>query len=92
MDPNFNPPECYKKKDANGKYIEKANDCMTKCNFLPNCTAVCTNLVKQQVLYRDKPEEVTLTEWIALKEKQRKDKVNARLDGLTYERDPEISE
>jgi hypothetical protein len=58
MDPNFNPPECYKKKDANGKYIEKADDCMTKCNFLPNCTAVCTNLVKRQVLYRDKPEEV----------------------------------
>ena len=47
---------------------------------------------KRESILRDKPDDVTLTEWIALKEKQRKDKVNARLDGLTYERDPEIPE
>ena len=47
---------------------------------------------KRENILKDKPDEVTLTEWIALKEKQRKDKVNARLDGLTYERDPEIPE
>ena len=47
---------------------------------------------KRESILKDKPDDVTLTEWIALKEKQRKDKVNARLDGLTYERDPEIPE
>ena len=44
---------------------------------------------KRQSILRDKPDNVTLTEWIALKEKQRKDMVNEPLDGLTYERDPE---
>jgi hypothetical protein len=47
---------------------------------------------KRESILKDKPDNVTLTEWITLKEKQRKDKVNARLDGLTYERDPEIPE
>ena len=42
---------------------------------------------KRESILKDKPDDVTLTEWIALKEK-----VNARLDGLTYERDPEIPE
>jgi hypothetical protein len=47
---------------------------------------------KRTNVLKDIPEGVTLTEWITLKEKQRKDKVNARLDGLTYERDPESPE
>jgi len=33
-DPDWNPPECY-------KVIAKNPECMTKCNMLPNCTAVC---------------------------------------------------
>ena len=41
---------------------------------------------------KDIPKGVTLTEWIALKEKQRKDEVNARLDALTYEHEPESPE
>jgi len=48
--------------------------------------------MKRESILKDKPDDVTLTEWIALKDKQRKDKVNARLEGLTYERDPEIPE
>jgi hypothetical protein len=47
---------------------------------------------KRASILKDKPDDMSLTEWIALKEKQRKDKVNARLDGLTYERDPESPE
>lgn len=53
----FNPPECYKIKNAQGEYIEKHPDCMTKCNMLPNCTSVCTNLVKESPAYADKVEE-----------------------------------
>ena len=56
-DPNFNPPECYKAKDEFGKYIVKHPDCMTKCNMLPNCTSVCTNLLKNTPSYADKTEE-----------------------------------
>jgi hypothetical protein len=56
-DPNFNPPECYKAKDENGEYIVKHPDCMTKCNMLPNCTSVCTNLLKNTPSYADKTEE-----------------------------------
>jgi hypothetical protein len=43
---------------------------------------------KRESILKDRPDDVTLTEWIALKEQLRKDKANARLDGLTYERDP----
>ena len=57
-DPNFNPPECYKKKDEYGQEISKHKDCMTKCNMLPNCTSVCTNLVKETPSYADKSEEL----------------------------------
>jgi len=57
-DPEFNPPECYKIKDDFGQYIEKHPDCMTKCNMLPNCTSVCTNLVKASPAYVDKTEEI----------------------------------
>jgi len=38
---------------------------------------------------RDKPDDMSLSDWIKLREQQRQDKVNARLDGLKYERDPE---
>ena len=38
---------------------------------------------------RDKPNNMSLSDWIKLREKQRLEKVNARLDGLVYERDPE---
>ena len=38
---------------------------------------------------RDKPNDMSLSDWIKLREKQRLEKVNARLDGLVYERDPE---
>jgi hypothetical protein len=36
---------------------------------------------------RDKPDDMSLSDWIRLREKLRLDKVNARLDGLEYERD-----
>jgi hypothetical protein len=32
---------------------------------------------------------MSLTDWIKLREQQRLNKVNARLNGLIYERDPE---
>ena len=38
---------------------------------------------------RDKPDNMSLTYWIKLREKQRIEKVNTRLDGLVYVRDPE---
>jgi hypothetical protein len=57
-DPNFNPPECYKIKNAQGMLIEKNKDCMTKCNMLPNCTRVCTNLVKDTPSYAGVSQEV----------------------------------
>jgi hypothetical protein len=38
---------------------------------------------------RDKPNNMSLSDWIKLREKQRLEKVNAKLDGLVYERDPE---
>lgn len=57
-DPEFNPPECYKIKDEFGQYIEKHPDCMTKCNMLPNCTSVCTNLVTASPAYVDETEEI----------------------------------
>ena len=44
-DPYFNPPECYKIKDEFGDYILKHDDCMTKCNMLPNCSNLCPNLL-----------------------------------------------
>ena len=30
---------------------------MTKCNMLPNCTSVCTNLLKNTPSYADRTEE-----------------------------------
>jgi hypothetical protein len=47
---------------------------------------------KRVNVLKDKPDDMSLTEWIAIKEQQRKDKVIKRLDGLTYERDPESPE
>jgi hypothetical protein len=38
---------------------------------------------------RDKPNDMSLSDWIKLREQLRLEKVNARLDGLIYERDPE---
>jgi len=38
---------------------------------------------------RDKPDDMSLSDWIKLREKQRIDKVNARVDGLVYVLDPE---
>ena len=47
---------------------------------------------KRANVIKDKPDDMSLTEWLALKEKQRKDKVIKRLDGLIYQRDPESPE
>jgi len=33
---------------------------------------------------------MSLAEWLKLKEKEKKDKVNQRLDGLIYDRDPSL--
>jgi len=41
---------------------------------------------------RDKPDDMNLIDWIKLQEMQRQDKVNAKLDGLVYERDPEYKD
>jgi hypothetical protein len=50
---------------------------------------VVDRLKKRDSPLRDKPADMSLQDWIKLREQQRQDKVNARLDGLIYERDPE---
>ena len=57
-DPYFNPPECYKIKDEFGDYILKHDDCMTKCNMLPNCSNLCPNLLLETASYAGKSAEV----------------------------------
>lgn len=41
---------------------------------------------------RDKPDDMSLSYWIKLREQQRQVKVNARLYGLVYECDPEYQD
>uniref|UniRef100_A0A6U5BQ19 Uncharacterized protein n=1 Tax=Hemiselmis andersenii TaxID=464988 RepID=A0A6U5BQ19_HEMAN len=49
-DPNFNPPECYLK-------VDKDSECVTRCNMLPNCTSVCTSVLKASAQYATKTTE-----------------------------------
>jgi cell division protein YceG involved in septum cleavage len=39
---------------------------------------------------KDIPEGMSLADWLKLKKKEKKDRVNQRLDGLIYERDPSL--